>query len=190
MSKLDTCDFSPERFLAIKEALGPYLRTCGFKDSAVQWLPAVGPSGEKPRQAATGEECRRPPPPPSPLPPPCSLGTEPPCCSFPLPEGGGGGIERESGGGGDRETQVFSDVELSRYCPKATPSSAFDPFPWANCLSIQPPCALSSLLRSFSLDTFRGHLLPPPSCSCSTCQWPTPPLSMPFSGGFRLCFAL
>ena len=26
--------------------LEPFLRTCGFRESAIQWLPAVGPSGE------------------------------------------------------------------------------------------------------------------------------------------------
>ena len=26
--------------------LEPFLRSCGFKDAAVQWLPAVGPSGQ------------------------------------------------------------------------------------------------------------------------------------------------
>lgn len=30
----------------IKAELQPFLRTCGFKDSSVQWLPAVGPAGE------------------------------------------------------------------------------------------------------------------------------------------------
>lgn len=46
VSKLDTCEFSSERFLAIKAALEPFLRTCGFKEGSVQWLPAVGPTGE------------------------------------------------------------------------------------------------------------------------------------------------
>ena len=26
--------------------LEPFLRSCGFKDAALQWLPAVGPSGQ------------------------------------------------------------------------------------------------------------------------------------------------
>ena len=47
ISKLDTCGFSQERFLSIKEILGPFLvKTCGFKDSSLQWLPAVGPTGQ------------------------------------------------------------------------------------------------------------------------------------------------
>jgi translation elongation factor EF-1alpha len=46
VSKLDTCEFSSERFLGIKAALEPFLRTCGFKEGSVQWLPAVGPTGE------------------------------------------------------------------------------------------------------------------------------------------------
>lgn len=30
-----------ERFEAIRTQLGPYLKQCGYKDSAIQWLPAV-----------------------------------------------------------------------------------------------------------------------------------------------------
>ena len=26
--------------------LEPFLRVCGFRDAAVQWLPAVGPTGQ------------------------------------------------------------------------------------------------------------------------------------------------
>mmetsp|Transcript_20395 Transcript_20395/g.56534 ORF Transcript_20395/g.56534 Transcript_20395/m.56534 type:complete len:474 (-) Transcript_20395:108-1529(-) len=46
ISKLDMCGFSEERFLAVKTALAPFLKTCGFREEAVQWLPAVGPTGE------------------------------------------------------------------------------------------------------------------------------------------------
>lgn len=46
VSKLDTCDFSAERFAGIQAAMDPFLRTCGFKEGSVRWLPAVGPSGE------------------------------------------------------------------------------------------------------------------------------------------------
>jgi elongation factor 1 alpha-like protein len=35
-----------ERFEAIKAAVAPFLRACGFRDASVQWLPAVGPTGE------------------------------------------------------------------------------------------------------------------------------------------------
>lgn len=35
-----------ERFDYIRSVLQPFLRTCGFRDSALQWLPAVGPLGE------------------------------------------------------------------------------------------------------------------------------------------------
>jgi len=47
VSKLDLADHSRERYEGIKATLGPYLRsTCGFKDSQLQWLPAVGPAGQ------------------------------------------------------------------------------------------------------------------------------------------------
>ncbi|EIE22483.1 hypothetical protein COCSUDRAFT_47906 [Coccomyxa subellipsoidea C-169] len=46
ISKLDTCAFSQERFEQVKGALLPFLRTSGFRESQVQWLPAVGPSGQ------------------------------------------------------------------------------------------------------------------------------------------------
>lgn len=65
VSKLDTCDFSAGRFLAIKEALAPFLKSCGFRDSLVQWLPAVGPSGENlvtPPQVTQCSSLRCPPP--------------------------------------------------------------------------------------------------------------------------------
>lgn len=46
ITKLDECEFSPERFEEIKVQLAPYLQKCGFKDSSIQWLPAIGPTGE------------------------------------------------------------------------------------------------------------------------------------------------
>ena len=46
ISKLDTCDFSQQRFQEIQAQLLPFLKQCGFRASAVQWLPAVGPSGQ------------------------------------------------------------------------------------------------------------------------------------------------
>ncbi|PSC70924.1 HBS1 isoform X1 isoform B [Micractinium conductrix] len=46
VTKLDTCDFDQQRFEAIKAQLEPFLKTCGFRPSAIQWLPAVGPTGE------------------------------------------------------------------------------------------------------------------------------------------------
>jgi len=36
-----------ERFEHIRSVLGPFLQsTCGFRPPSVQWLPAVGPSGQ------------------------------------------------------------------------------------------------------------------------------------------------
>ena len=29
-----------------RSVLGPFLRSCGFRDSMVQWLPAAAPSGQ------------------------------------------------------------------------------------------------------------------------------------------------
>ncbi|KAL4448191.1 hypothetical protein ABPG75_005410 [Micractinium tetrahymenae] len=46
VTKLDTCDFSRERFDAIKSQLEPFLKTCGFREASIQWLPAVGPTGD------------------------------------------------------------------------------------------------------------------------------------------------
>ena len=34
-----------ERFEAIKEALHPFLKQCGFQEDGLQWLPAAAPSG-------------------------------------------------------------------------------------------------------------------------------------------------
>ena len=48
ITKLDTCGFDRTRFEAIRSQLEPFLvNTCGFKGpNALQWLPAIGPSGE------------------------------------------------------------------------------------------------------------------------------------------------
>ncbi|WIA29533.1 hypothetical protein OEZ86_012032 [Tetradesmus obliquus] len=46
ISKLDTCDYSQERFEYIRSQLLPFLKTVGFRESSVQWLPAVGPAGQ------------------------------------------------------------------------------------------------------------------------------------------------
>jgi elongation factor 1 alpha-like protein len=47
VTKLDCCEFPQPRFEEIKARLAPFLsEACGFKASAVQWLPAVGPTGE------------------------------------------------------------------------------------------------------------------------------------------------
>lgn len=35
-----------ERYEQVKSALLPFLRTSGFRESAVQWLPAVGPTAQ------------------------------------------------------------------------------------------------------------------------------------------------
>ena len=46
ISKLDTCDFSQQRFQDIQATLLPFLKGCGFRPAAIQWLPAVGPTGQ------------------------------------------------------------------------------------------------------------------------------------------------
>jgi elongation factor 1 alpha-like protein len=54
VTKLDTCEFSQSRFEEIKAQLEPFLITnCGFKSQALQWLPAVGPTGENLAKAPT-----------------------------------------------------------------------------------------------------------------------------------------
>ncbi|KAL3834766.1 hypothetical protein ACJIZ3_009502 [Penstemon smallii] len=40
VNKLDVVEYSKERFDVIKEKLGTCLRSCGFKDSSVLWIPA------------------------------------------------------------------------------------------------------------------------------------------------------
>mmetsp|Transcript_11558 Transcript_11558/g.34681 ORF Transcript_11558/g.34681 Transcript_11558/m.34681 type:complete len:692 (+) Transcript_11558:117-2192(+) len=46
VTKLDTCDYDSDRFHHIKSVLGPFLKSCGFRDSAVRWLPASAPDGQ------------------------------------------------------------------------------------------------------------------------------------------------
>eukprot|EP00878_Enallax_costatus_P005079 GHUV01005340.1.p1 GENE.GHUV01005340.1~~GHUV01005340.1.p1 ORF type:complete len:524 (+),score=140.75 GHUV01005340.1:175-1572(+) len=46
ISKLDTCEYSQDRFEYIKSQLLPFLKSVGFKESLLQWLPAVGPEGQ------------------------------------------------------------------------------------------------------------------------------------------------
>eukprot|EP00879_Flechtneria_rotunda_P016026 GHRR01016762.1.p1 GENE.GHRR01016762.1~~GHRR01016762.1.p1 ORF type:complete len:694 (+),score=227.63 GHRR01016762.1:236-2317(+) len=45
ISKLDTCDYSQERYEYIKCQLLPFLKSVGYRESRLQWLPAVGPLG-------------------------------------------------------------------------------------------------------------------------------------------------
>ncbi|GIL62839.1 hypothetical protein Vafri_17011 [Volvox africanus] len=46
ISKLDTVAYDKARFDTIRAALLPYLKSVGFKESSLQWLPASGPFGE------------------------------------------------------------------------------------------------------------------------------------------------
>ncbi|KAK9830139.1 hypothetical protein WJX72_009959 [[Myrmecia] bisecta] len=46
VSKLDTCDFSQDRFEHIRAVLLPFLKQSGFREAAISWLPAVGLTGE------------------------------------------------------------------------------------------------------------------------------------------------
>jgi len=46
VNKLDTCGWSKERFEFVRELLLPFLRKSGFKDSAIQFIPTSGLSGE------------------------------------------------------------------------------------------------------------------------------------------------
>lgn len=39
VNKMDAVDFSKERFDFIKVELGSFLRSCGFKESCVTWIP-------------------------------------------------------------------------------------------------------------------------------------------------------
>ena len=53
VSKLDTCDFSQQRFADIQATLLPFLKGCGFRPASIQWLPAVGPTGQNLVKAPT-----------------------------------------------------------------------------------------------------------------------------------------
>lgn len=39
VNKMDSVEYSKERFNFIKSQLGAFLRSCGYKDSAVAWVP-------------------------------------------------------------------------------------------------------------------------------------------------------
>jgi elongation factor 1 alpha-like protein len=39
INKMDVVDYSKERFDLIKQQLGTFLRTCGFRDSLISWIP-------------------------------------------------------------------------------------------------------------------------------------------------------
>uniref|UniRef100_A0A5B7BMG6 Putative HBS1-like protein isoform X4 n=1 Tax=Davidia involucrata TaxID=16924 RepID=A0A5B7BMG6_DAVIN len=39
INKMDAVEYSKERFNIIKQQLGTFLRSCGFKDSSVTWIP-------------------------------------------------------------------------------------------------------------------------------------------------------
>eukprot|EP01024_Parvocaulis_polyphysoides_P006936 TRINITY_DN12054_c0_g2_i1.p1 TRINITY_DN12054_c0_g2~~TRINITY_DN12054_c0_g2_i1.p1 ORF type:complete len:606 (+),score=126.21 TRINITY_DN12054_c0_g2_i1:206-2023(+) len=45
ISKLDTCDYSQQRFEEIKNVLGAFLGKCGFRQSQVEWTLAAAPLG-------------------------------------------------------------------------------------------------------------------------------------------------
>lgn len=53
VSKLDTCDYSQDRFEYIRAQLLPFLKSAGFKERAIQWLPAVGPAGQNLKEPPT-----------------------------------------------------------------------------------------------------------------------------------------
>ncbi|EPS59201.1 hypothetical protein M569_15609, partial [Genlisea aurea] len=40
VNKMDVVGFSEERYVAIKEKLGTFLRSCGYKDSSISYIPA------------------------------------------------------------------------------------------------------------------------------------------------------
>lgn len=46
VSKLDVCEYDQQRYEHIRAQLLPFLKACGFRESCIQWLPAVGPQGE------------------------------------------------------------------------------------------------------------------------------------------------
>ncbi|KAJ3692956.1 hypothetical protein LUZ60_012051 [Juncus effusus] len=39
VNKLDTVNYAKERFDFVKSQLGPFLRSCGFKESRINWIP-------------------------------------------------------------------------------------------------------------------------------------------------------
>ncbi|KAH6755565.1 Translation elongation factor EF1A/initiation factor IF2gamma family protein [Perilla frutescens var. hirtella] len=40
VNKMDVVEYSKERFDFVKQKLGAFLRTCGFKESSISWVPA------------------------------------------------------------------------------------------------------------------------------------------------------
>lgn len=40
VNKMDVVEYSEERFDTVKQKLGTFLRSCGFKDSSISWIPA------------------------------------------------------------------------------------------------------------------------------------------------------
>jgi elongation factor 1 alpha-like protein len=39
VNKMDSVDYSEERFSDVKSQLGIFLRSCGYKESAISWVP-------------------------------------------------------------------------------------------------------------------------------------------------------
>ena len=39
VNKMDSVEYSKDRFDLIRKQLGTFLRSCGFKDSSVSWIP-------------------------------------------------------------------------------------------------------------------------------------------------------
>ena len=62
INKMDTCDWSEERFTQIKKKLAPFLRSCGYKPKRdCVWIPASGLKGEnlyKPLPADKAPWCK------------------------------------------------------------------------------------------------------------------------------------
>jgi len=58
VNKLDMVGYSKERFDFIKSTLQPFLKHCGFKDAAVQWVPVSAIDGQNLTSAPTEEAFR------------------------------------------------------------------------------------------------------------------------------------
>ncbi|CAM6034630.1 unnamed protein product [Sphagnum compactum] len=58
VNKLDIVGYSKERFDFIKSTLQPFLKHCGFKDAAVQWVPVSATDGQNLTSAPTEEAFR------------------------------------------------------------------------------------------------------------------------------------
>lgn len=46
VNKMDVVEYSKERFQSIKSQLGIFLRSCGYKDSSVTWVPLSAMANE------------------------------------------------------------------------------------------------------------------------------------------------